>query len=167
MRTGGPTYNWVDISSIGTPLGFADDDYSDEIEMGFEFDFYDNTFSTVRVMSNGFLSFTSTSTDYSNDPIPTSSEPNNLVAVCWDDLSPNLGGEVYYYVDANRFIAQWDSIPHYSSGEVFTFQAILKQRQQHSLPVSGHRSGQQRPRWVSRIPRVRTACRSSTILAAT
>ena len=121
----GPSYAWEDISIVGSALGLLDDSYSDALALGFDFDFYGNTFSTVRVVSNGFLSFTDLSTDWSNDDIPTTSEPNNLVAVCWDDLSPNISGEVYYYQDSGRFIVQWDNVPHYNSGELFTFQVIL------------------------------------------
>ena len=58
---GGPTYEWVDISSIGVPLTLGDDDNQGPFDLGFDFSFYGNDFSSLYICSNGFLSFTSTS----------------------------------------------------------------------------------------------------------
>ena len=54
--------------------------------IGFDFSFYGVEYSEFRVCSNGWMSFTSTSTDYSNDPLPATGAPENLLAVFWDDL---------------------------------------------------------------------------------
>jgi len=67
---------------------------------------------------------------WSNKPIPTADEPNDLIAVYWDDLNPPkspAGGGVFYYYDAasNRFIVEWCKVPRdYDNGQ-YTFQAIL------------------------------------------
>jgi hypothetical protein len=125
---GGPGYDWVDISGVGTPGSYGDDSNLGPFAIGFDFPFYGNLFSTLRVCSNGFLSFTSSSTAYTNQGIPTAAEPNNLVAPFWDDLNPNNGGEIYTWQDpANgRFIVQWDAVPRYSNANALqTFQAIL------------------------------------------
>ena len=126
-EVGGPTYSWVDISSIGTPVGLDDDSTSIPIDIGFDFDFYGNTFSTVRVCSNGWVTFTSTSHAYNNTEIPNSSEPNNLLAVFWDDLNPDSGGTVYSYTDLDndRFIVSYDGVPHYRNYGALYFQVIL------------------------------------------
>jgi hypothetical protein len=82
----------------------------------------------VRICSNGWISFTSTSTAYSNQGIPSSGDPNNLLAVLWDDLNPTSGGQIYYHQDTanQRFIVEWDGVPHYGSGGgPETFQVIL------------------------------------------
>ena len=128
-------YQWVEIREIGINTGITEDEQNvGPFNLAFAFPFYDgNFFTSIRVCSNGFASFTSTSSDYSNDPIPTSAEPNNLVAPYWDDLTPGgpYGhGMVYYYSDLvnERFIIEWDSISHYGAsitGEYFTFEAIL------------------------------------------
>ncbi|HMB69516.1 MAG TPA: FlgD immunoglobulin-like domain containing protein, partial [bacterium] len=75
----------------------------------------------------GWVSFTSTLTTYQNDPVPDVTGPNALVAPFWDDLNPNEGGALYYYADAanDRFIVEWDAIPHYGPGDPQTFQVIL------------------------------------------
>ena len=126
-------YDWFEIAHIGTNTGITGDDQNlGPFDMGFAFPWlYGNYYSSIRVCSNGFLSFTSTSTDYSNNPIPDNPEPNNVVAPYWDDFNPSGTnyGEYYYYQDTanNRFIVQFDSLNHYGNytGDYFTFQAIF------------------------------------------
>jgi len=124
---GGPVYDWVEISGLGTALSLSDDALSADLPMGITFKYYDDQFTTVKVCSNGFLTFTSLEDTYNNDPIPTADEPNNLIAPYWDDLNPASGGTVYYYADtANaRFIVQWDGVVHYGTSDPQTFQVIL------------------------------------------
>ena len=125
---GGPTYSWVDISSVGTSLFMGDDDNQGPFNLGFDIDFYGNTYNSVRVCSNGWISFTSTVTNYTNEAIPTSFEPNNAIYAFWDDLYPPSGGTIHYYSDVanNQFIVQWTNIQHYPGGTpAETFQIIL------------------------------------------
>ena len=69
---GGPAFAWVDITGVGTPLGFTGDDQNlGPFPIGFEFPFYGSTFTSVRVCTNGWLSFTSTATASRNEPLPT------------------------------------------------------------------------------------------------
>lgn len=125
---GGPVYDWVEISGIGTPGTYGDDSSVGPFSLGFGFPFYGTVFPDVRVCSNGFLSFTSTATAYSNQGIPTAAEPNNLVAPFWEDLNPSSGGQIYTWADAanQRFVVQWTAVPRYSNSSALeTFQAIL------------------------------------------
>jgi len=121
-------YQWVEISGIGTPSGVTGDDQNlGPFYFGFDFEFYGNTFNGIRICSNGFLSFTSTSTAYSNYPIPTSAEPNNLIALFWDDLNPSTGGTIWYLRDTpnQRFIVEYDHVNYYSGGGNVTVQVIF------------------------------------------
>jgi len=122
---GGPQYNWVDISSIGTPVNLSDDQNVGPFALGFTFQFYGTNFTSYRLCSNGFVTFTSTSTSWGNDPIPDNSEPNNLLAGFWDDLNPTYGGHVYRYESNDSVIVTWDNIQHYGSGGPYTFQIII------------------------------------------
>ena len=57
---GGPVFSWNDISATGILVGpLTDDDASDPIDLNFDFPFYGQTFDSMRVVSNGFISFTS------------------------------------------------------------------------------------------------------------
>jgi hypothetical protein len=123
---GGPVFDWIDISGIGQPLTFSDDQNQGPFDLGFTISFYDNIFSSIRICSNGWLSFTSSSTSYSNQAIPTAGDPNNLVAPFWDDLDPSDGGNIYYYSNnVDTFIVQFDAVPGYGSNGLYTFEAIL------------------------------------------
>jgi hypothetical protein len=124
---GGPTYGWVDISGVGTIIPLGDDQNLGPFPLGFSVNYYGGIFNQIYVCSNGFASFTSTSSSLSNAPIPSTAEPNNLLAIMWDDLNPSSGGTVYYYADAanNRFIISWDGVPHYSSYGSLYFQIII------------------------------------------
>jgi len=121
----GPLYTWTEINTLGTSIGTGDDSNEGPFELGFTFNFYGNEYNVVRVCTNGFLSFTSTSSTYSNQPIPSNEEPNNLIAPFWDDLNPNAGGQMYYYSFDDRFIVEWDGVEHYSGGGPETFQVVL------------------------------------------
>lgn len=125
---GGPAFDWVDISAIGTPVPFTsnDDNNVQAIPLGFNFPFYGNTFTTVNVCTNGWISFTNTTTDLSNDPLPNSAAPENLLAIFWDDLLPGTSpARVFRYSDGTRFIVSWVGVPRLGSGGPYTFQAIL------------------------------------------
>lgn len=131
---GGPTYNWFDISTVGTLIttwsGTADDGYS-IVSLPFTFNFYGNNYSSVKVVTNGFLSFdvASTNTSFGNTAIPATAEPNNGLYAWWDDLDLSTSGTVRHYNDAanNRFIVQYTNVPHYGTTEpgVYTFQILI------------------------------------------
>ncbi len=126
-ETGGPVYDWQDISGIGVVAGGGDDDNLGPFPVGFDFTFYGQTYSSIRICTNGWLSFTSTDDEYLNQSIPNAAEPNNMLAPFWDDLNLEPGGTIYYYADAanDRFIVQWDAVQHWPSGSPETFQIIL------------------------------------------
>ena len=88
---------WYDISRIGTPVTLADD-ASESFELGFEFPFWDQTYTSVSVHSNGFLFFGAAgcSQCYQNEELPNA-QVGALIAPFWDDLNPASGGQVYVY----------------------------------------------------------------------
>lgn len=125
-QTGGPTFNWVDISSVGTALSLTDDSFS-QVTLPFSFSFYGEEKNTVKISSNGYLSFGSNGTTYTNTALPNSSVPNDLIAPFWDDLNPSAGGSIYYYYNPSeqQFIVQYQAVSRYESGGSLTFQTIL------------------------------------------
>jgi hypothetical protein len=128
---GGPAYNWVDISGIGTPVTIVgDDDYNGPINIGFNFPFYGANYSSLYICANGILTFGGGSSAWNNMLIPNTTVPNDFIAPYWDDLSPQLGGTIRYYNDVvnNRFIISYTNVPLYtSSGGTgnLNFEAIL------------------------------------------
>ena len=117
----------MEINGVGTALTDGDDITSLPLNLGFDFNFYGTDYSAVRACSNGWLSFSSSVTTYTNAAIPNTAEPNNMIAPFWDDLNPLSAGTVYYYADVanQRFIVEWDAVVRYGSSDAETFQAIL------------------------------------------
>ncbi len=125
---GGPTFSWVEISGEpgATLLDLSDDQNAGPFDIGFTFSFYDNDFTQFRVCSNGWVSFTSTVTTYTNDSIPDPTGPQNLLALFWDDLYPPGNGDIYYYNDGSRLIIEYDEVQRLGcSACLYTMEIIL------------------------------------------
>ena len=139
-EAGGPAFNWVEINTLGTAVTLADDANAGPFAIGFPFSFYGIDFSAFRICSNGWISFTATGTEMSNGPLPAAGAPLNLLALFWDDLDPSSGGQVYYYNDGTRLIVEYEGVPHYDSGGVYTMQAHLYPNGHHRVPLpdDGH-----------------------------
>ena len=127
---GGPDYDWIDISETGQAVEFPgnpNDSNSGPMDLGFDFSFYGNTFSSINVCSNGWASFSdSVSTVSYNFPIPYESDPNNVLAPFWTDLNPGLGGDVYYYTNnTDTAVVSWVDVYDGWGEGMFTFQILL------------------------------------------
>jgi len=132
--SGGPGFDFIDISSSGTALGLGDDEYDSDSPIGFTFTFYGNDYTDVDISSNGFLSFNSLGSSYLSNhcPIPDAANPNNAIYGFWDDLDPSDDGSGEIYTETrgdspNRmFIVQYDDVElYFSEGDTVTFQIIL------------------------------------------
>ncbi len=122
----GPVYEWIDISQDGQPLQFGDDQNQGPFDLGFEIPYYGNYFGSIRICSNGWISFTSTATDYFNQAIPNANDPNDLVAPFWDDFNPGNGGMIYFYTNnTDSAVVEWEGVPRWPNSGSFTFEAIL------------------------------------------
>jgi subtilisin family serine protease len=125
---GGPIYSWTDISETGTEILPSSNDGSTSLQLPFEFEFYDDYYSSVKVSSNGYLTFGNSGTDYTNDQIPDSKTPNNIIAPYWDDLRPSSkSGQIFYQSYTDKFVVQYHEVGNYpiSSIGTTTFQVIL------------------------------------------
>ncbi|MEE9555228.1 MAG: C25 family cysteine peptidase [candidate division Zixibacteria bacterium] len=125
-ESNGPAFSWVDISSVGVEVYPGEDGFTGPHNMGISFPFYENDYSSIYINSNGNLTFSAGSGVYNNSGIPNTADPNNMIAIYWDDLSPQ-DGAVYYYQDTanDRFIVSFVNVPNWSYGGALNFQAIL------------------------------------------
>ncbi|GIK59893.1 MAG: T9SS C-terminal target domain-containing protein [Ignavibacteriae bacterium] len=139
-----PEFNWVEIKTIGTvipkPGGLSD--FTQTVNLPFNFKYYGNDFSQLRVSGDGWIAFGSgTQTKSLNYSLPCLDTINNMVAVFWDDFfsnGPQGGGRLYYYSDPvnHRFIVEWDTVPHYTDLEdKETFQIILLDPSYYPTPT--------------------------------
>jgi hypothetical protein len=98
--------------------------------MGMEFEYYGIPYTSVVISTNGWIGFlTYLSSHLTNTTIPTSGNPNAIVAVEWDDLDGGTTGHCYYYYDAagNDFIVTWEDWSYYPDDPAVThdIQVIL------------------------------------------
>lgn len=126
-------FNPID-ATVGEPLNLGDDAAASR-PIGFDFDYLGTTYNTVLISSNGYITFGTSGTAYTNSPIPDPAEPNNMIAPFWDDLNPGAGGNVYVLLTGtapNRiFTIEWAGVPHYSNVGNATFEINLYEGTNH------------------------------------
>jgi hypothetical protein len=120
-------YEWIDITSTGTPCATGDDVMEGPFDLGFAFEFMGNTYTSLNVCSNGFVTFTGQTPTFFNTCIPTAEEPNDALYGFWDDMNSGAGGQILYYADAanQRFIISWEGVFHFGTTDPYTFQIVL------------------------------------------
>ena len=123
--------NFVDISATGTELSLGDDAGIPGVAIGFDFEFFGNTFNSVTVAADGYIAFP-TLISPENAPIPMPDTPNDFIAPFWDDLNPELNSEsiiLYSTVGTapnRQFIVEWKDVPLKTDPDSrLTFEVVL------------------------------------------
>tara|TARA_Y100000768_G_scaffold120507_1_gene89051 strand:- start:581 stop:3187 length:2607 start_codon:yes stop_codon:yes gene_type:complete len=152
-----PEYDWIEINEVGTNLELTDDSHT-IINIGFDFQFYGETFDEITIGSNGWASFLpclngdglapdcEVIDHFFNNSITFPIGPYGLLAPFYDDLDDNVGQEpfnVYSYLDdQNRFIVEWDDIANGENDDLCpdncdreTFQMILYDPNYYQTPT--------------------------------
>ncbi|MFB0509259.1 MAG: T9SS type A sorting domain-containing protein, partial [bacterium] len=129
-----PTYEWVEIKTLGTRLSYANNDEVKLVNLPVSFGpwrYYGNHYTQVSISADGWIAAGSNTTpSYRNTPIPDMDGPEGFVALNYDDLYPNNSGSggIYYYHDEtnHRFIIEYDSVPYYNPRTVMDkFELII------------------------------------------
>jgi len=128
-------YAWIDATS-GQEAGFdvVDDAFIGPIDLGFDFKFYEHSYSQIYISTNGLLSFGAGSTAHENRAIPLTSNPDNIIAPFWDDLSliesDTITSTIHYLSGESQgssyFVVAWHQVTR--SGNItdpLTFEAVL------------------------------------------
>ena len=95
----GPNYNWIDIEETGTVitgLEYSFEDFVGPFPLGFDFNFYGNTYSQFYIQSNGLISFSAAPAHYINQEIPADDESNNIIAWLWTYMYPSDFSKIFY-----------------------------------------------------------------------
>lgn len=117
---------WNDISDLGTSVNFLSTDDFVDVELPFGFPFYGQLKHQARISTNGYITFGQDGVDYSNDPIPSPFQPNDLIAVFWDDLNGSNADFYHYYDEENmKYIIQYSNYPFFNGSGDLNFQAHL------------------------------------------
>ncbi|MFQ6610153.1 MAG: C25 family cysteine peptidase, partial [Fidelibacterota bacterium] len=130
-----PVYNWIeidpDLGGSGTALSINDNGNTGDsqiINLPFNFRFYGEDYTQLTVCSNGWIAPGSSPMEsFRNYTIPGAGGPSPMIAVFWDDLTTNNGGEIYTYYDEAQgiFIIEWSALRTFNHNSLETFQAIL------------------------------------------
>ena len=107
----------------------SDDSYSGPKDIGFTFDFYDNSYTQAYINTNGTLNFGTGYSAFSNSAL-SSSNANYSIFPFWDDLILTGTAGVYHQTigtSPNRkFVTQWTNMYFYGTTIMMgTFQVIL------------------------------------------
>ena len=101
----------------------------DTLNLGFDFDFYGQTYSTINVFTHGYASFTSTYSSTSGPQFPSGgSNFQKIVSPLWNyvyywSTGPTAGIYHKRLQDPKRYVITWNQAP-YSNG-ASTFQIVL------------------------------------------
>ncbi len=116
-----------DISAGNTALPFPSrDDDAVNLLLPVSFPYFGQSFSALRVCTNGWVSVVDTgSSSLSNKTLPSASTPVQTLAPFWDDLHLETG-DVFASRGAGRSIVQWRNIANFSSrSDVYNFEVKL------------------------------------------
>mgnify|MGYP001178928565 FL=1 len=138
-ETGGPTYNWIDISSNGTSFNLHGDSGRGPYDIGFDFFFYGEWYSQWYLGGdNGYVTLGSVVNQrWTPHPIPTT-ELGAAIAPFWRDHRGTCDNEIYANLSYKKFgnsnnrtlVIQYDNLRDYGScGSdhygLYNFQIIL------------------------------------------
>lgn len=131
---GGPTFDWIDILASGTDVTsqLDDDNFIGPFPIGFDFPYYDGTFTEFYIGANGLVGF-GPSDGYgslSNVGLPNPSTPNNAIYWCWDDLNVFDGDttvQVLYQTIGDALVIEFYHYPEYdyNGGDLITAEVVL------------------------------------------
>jgi len=90
-------YSIVPVSDGEEAEDYDDDDYYGPYNISFNFSFYEEIETEFYLSSNALITFGEGNDEYSNEEIPTRSDPNNFIALYWDDLMHTNYDGIYYF----------------------------------------------------------------------
>jgi len=113
--------------------GNLNDGYFDLSLEDFDFQFYGISVTNIRISTNGYITFGTNGTAFSNDLIPNVNLPNAIIAPFWDDLNlTGLGGEAGVWSGISgtapnrQLVVEWYQVPSFEYGtEMYSFEVIL------------------------------------------
>jgi hypothetical protein len=121
------------INTLTMPAD-GDDGYVPNMAIGFNFTFYGNTYNTLNLYLNGFVTFgVGLAKPYWQvDGIPYSGDPNNMIALAWSDWYPGrVPGSITYETRGTapnrRFLIQFKGVPEAGGSGHVTAQLVLSE----------------------------------------
>jgi len=125
------TGTYAPIVGTGATISLGDDNVTGGFPIGFNFDFFDQPYNAFRVGSNGFITFSANQYHgcCAGQNIPNPNSPNNLIAFAWEDLVPNISGNVNYFTNGTSpnqvCVINISGVQHFPNGNAITTQIQL------------------------------------------
>lgn len=113
-------YDWVELRGIGEEVVLGNDE-TRALALPADFGawrWYGVDYDSISICSNGWVAAGVTDRpDFVNIVLPYEGSPPNILALCWSDLDPEMGGHIWYRHDKanHRFIIEYDSVPSFRS----------------------------------------------------
>lgn len=126
-----------DPYNLGNSVQLGDDEFSDPIDIGFGFCFFNVYYDQLLIGSNGIVSFDTslagTNCAYNlTEPVPytTEQDARNAIFGPWQDLNPGLGGGIFYatygIAPFRRFVVSYSEVPMYTcTDSLFSNQIVI------------------------------------------
>ena len=120
--TGGYSPTPIPTGTTESGVNLTDDAMSGACNIGFSFDFYCNTYTQFYISSNGFITFANNGNNgcCNGQFLPNGAAPFNLIAPCWTDLNPGVGGSISYITlgtaPTRTCIIKYFQVPNFGSG---------------------------------------------------
>jgi|GEM_PF-2684196 len=116
----------------GTDIRITKADEYRQVDLPFEFTFYDEVFTHIQVSTYGYITFGDEPADsFQNTPIPDRAAPNGFAAPFWDFLESEIGAGVFYLVVGEapnrRMVVTWADVPHLPETGPATITLILEE----------------------------------------
>lgn len=112
----------------------ADDGLFPNVPIGFEFTFYGTSYTALNIYYNGFVSFGPgvQKPFYTGDLIPYPGDPNNIIALNWNDWQPQkVANSITYETRGTapnrQFLVQFTNVPEYMGQGRMTTQLVLSE----------------------------------------
>ena len=125
-------YDWIDISNDNEVLSFENNDSGTQIDIGFSFPFYNDSYNQCLVNPNGWIGFEEDNDEWNNNSVFDVESPRSAIFGFWDDLNPQNAGNdvgegfVRYHSNNERLVVWFDNVVHWTSLErVYDFQMVL------------------------------------------
>lgn len=97
-------------SVIAAPISLSDDDFSEQ-SIGFDFSFFGESYNTVFIGSNGYLTFGGGDTDFSESITEFVNELPRIAV--WDDFNPSVAGSIEVNRTSNIFTVSYLDVPQF------------------------------------------------------
>jgi len=140
-----PAYNWLEIDpALGGPgalIGEITDEDDDTVSypLPFIFRYYNQDYDSIGLCSNGFTELGhATWWSGKNTYLPFLGGPKRVLAPFWDDLAPNVNGDICSYSDTlnHRWILEFNDCSHHdNTTNRETFQTILRDPLYYPTPT--------------------------------